>query len=56
MATMIAVVGAVSMRASGEVYDRFGNYDYLFGGFMVLGLLTVGLILLAGRTGKTSAV
>ncbi len=54
MATMIAVVGAVSMRASGEVYDRFGNYDYLFGGFMVLGLLTVGLILLAGRTPQTS--
>lgn len=56
MATMIAVVGAISMRASGEVYDRFGNYDYLFGGFMGLGLLTVGLILLAGRTTKAPVV
>ena len=49
MATMIAVIGAVAMRVSGEVYDRFGNYDYLFYAFMVLGLLAVGLILLTRR-------
>ena len=55
MATMIAVFGAVAMRASGEVYDRYGNYDYLFGAFMVLGLLAVGLMLMSGRTRRADA-
>ncbi len=55
MATMIAVIGAVAMRVSGEVYDRFGNYDYLFYAFMVLGLLAVVLILQTRRTRQASA-
>ena len=50
MATMIAAVGAVAMRASGEVYDRFGSYDYLFYALIVLGVLSVGLILQTRRT------
>ena len=45
MAFLISVASAVAVRFAGEVYDRLGNYDYVFYAFIALGVGTVVLML-----------
>lgn len=45
MALLIAIASAVAIRLAGEVFDRTGNYDYLFYAFIVLGAFAVALII-----------
>lgn len=54
MATIVAILGAISMRIAGEVFDIFGHYDPLFSAFMVLGLLSVGLMLFTRKLAPTT--
>lgn len=41
---IMAVFGMIAVRLAGEVYDRTGAYDLLFMGFIVVQLLSAGLI------------
>ena len=52
MAPILAAGAALSVRLSGEVYDRTGGYDLLFIGFAVAHLIAVMLILAARLTGS----
>lgn len=57
MAFLIALSGAVSIRLAGEVFDRMGNYDYVFYASIVLGICAVALMLTTRltRAGVTAA-
>lgn len=55
MSLLIAISGAVAMRVVGEVFDRVGNYDYVFYAFISLGSVAVVLILSTWLTKKVDA-
>ena len=55
MSLLIAISGAVAMRVVGEVFDRLGNYDYVFYAFISLGSVAVVLILSTWLTKKVDA-
>ncbi|MDR2858556.1 MAG: MFS transporter [Novosphingobium sp.] len=40
----MAVIGAISVRYAGEIYDRTGGYDIMFYSFIALGLVAAGLM------------
>lgn len=42
---IISILGAVSIRVAGDVFDRFGGYSYLFTGFIGFGIVAVALML-----------
>lgn len=48
----IAVISAVAVRYSGEVYDRTGGYQLMFYSFIALGV-TAALLMLSVRSGGT---
>lgn len=51
----IAVMGALGLRASGEVFDRTGSYTLIFQLFVPLGVAAVLLILLTRWTSSVRA-
>lgn len=46
-----AVLGAIAVRFAGEVYDRTGEYDVMFGSFIVAQVLA-GVLMFCSRLGR----
>lgn len=46
---LIALVSAIAVRYSGEVYDRTGHYDLMFYTFVAAGIVAAVLMAVAGR-------
>jgi len=46
---LMALMGAVAIRYSGEIYDRTGSYDLMFLSFIGVSLLAAFLVFLSGR-------
>jgi predicted MFS family arabinose efflux permease len=49
-----AILGAIAVRFAGEVYDRTGEYDVMFGCFIVAQVLA-GLLMFSSRFGRPLA-